>query len=251
MKRSLSIVLLLLGLLFANACAERPDANKPARTADPVESYCTEPSGTASPEPTEEPAATTGMSEPDDDAFVRVLDWIPSIYVELRYATSDNFTGEVIYDFSEAYLRYGTVKKLAAVQSALLEQGYSLKIWDAFRPVSAQFKLWEIVPDPIYVANPNTGHSSHSRGNAVDVTLTTTGGLELEMPTGFDVFSQLADRNYGDVSDVAAENALLLENAMTDGGFSGYSGEWWHFSDEDSYAVADDFTPPDRSPERA
>lgn len=99
----------------------------------------------------------TVTPEPADEDFVRVGDYIPDIVVELKYATADNFTGQVIYDFSDAYLRYGTVKKLMNVQQALREQGLSLKIWDGFRPPAAQFRLWEICPDPTYVADPNNG----------------------------------------------------------------------------------------------
>lgn len=76
------------------------------------------------------------------------------------YATENNFTGVRIYDFTDAYLRYGTVKKLANVQKELKEQGYSLKIWDAYRPFEAQQKLWEVYPDPNYVANPANGMKS-------------------------------------------------------------------------------------------
>ena len=182
---------------------------------------------------------------PGDGEFVRVREYIPDIQVELMYATDRNFTGQVIYDFEDAWLRYGTVKKLAAVQDSLRAQGLGLKIWDAFRPVSAQFRLWEIVPDARYVANPYGGYSSHSRGNTVDVTLVYSGGGEFSMPTGFDDFTELADRDYSDVWDEnAVENALLLENVMTEAGFSPYYGEWWHFSDTDDYEAADWFEPP-------
>ena len=156
---------------------------------------------------------------------------------EMGEDTEDNFTGTIVYDFADAYLRYGTVKKLAGVQTELLTQGYSLKIWDAYRPVSAQFKLWEICPDPVYVANPNTGYSSHSRGNTVDVTLVLADGTEIEMPTGFDDFSTLADRDYSDVPADATGNVLILENMMKDYGFNCYSGEWWHYSDSSTYPV--------------
>ena len=115
--------------------------------------------------------------------------------------------------------------------------GYGLKIWDAYRPVSAQFDLWDACPDSTYVANPNKGFSNHSRGNAVDVTLVDKEGREVEMPTGFDDFSELADRDYSDCPAAAAENALLLEGVMERHGFRGYRGEWWHFSDIDSYEV--------------
>ena len=181
--------------------------------------------------------------EPADSDFVKVTDYIPTIQVELAYAGTDNFTGQAIYDFTEAYLRYGTAKKLVAVQEALKAQGLGLLIWDAFRPTAAQFKLWEVCPDPTYVANPETGFSSHSRGNTVDVTLVSLDGTAVEMPTGFDDFSPLADRDYSDVDALPAANAALLEDAMTQAGFTPYQGEWWHFSDSDVYEVETGFSP--------
>ena len=145
----------------------------------------------AEPDEGSEPAEVT-ESIPAPEDFVRVADWIPDIYTDLRYATDNNFTGQAIYDFSGAYLRYGTVQKLAAVQETVAESGCSLLIWDAFRPASAQFRLWEICPDPAYVANPEKGFSSHSRGNTVDVTLVTADGQPVDMPTDFDDFTALA-----------------------------------------------------------
>lgn len=135
------------------------------------------------------------------------------------------------------------MEKLAAVQETVTESGCSLLIWDAFRPVSAQFRLWEICPDPAYVANPEKGFSSHSRGNTVDVTLVTTDGQPVDMPTDFDDFTALADRDYSDVGDTAAANARLLESAMTAAGFRPYSAEWWHYSDTQSYPVDEQFIP--------
>lgn len=187
------------------------------------------------------------LSEPNpaplDTDFVRISDYLPDIFIDLRYATEDNFTGQAIYDFRDAYLRYGTVKKLIAVQNELRSQGLILKIWDAFRPTDAQFRLWEICPDPNYVADPTKGFSDHSRGNTLDITLCYADGTELKMPTGFDDFSALADRDYSDCTPEAAANAKLLESIMTKHGFTGYSGEWWHYSDTDSYDVDETFTP--------
>lgn len=177
------------------------------------------------------------LPEANDEDFVRVKAYIPDIFVELRYSTENNFTNQKIYDFSDVWLRYGTVKKLILVQEELKEQGLSLKIWDGFRPTSAQFKLWEICSDAKYVANPNNGFSSHSRGNTVDITLVNLDGSELIMPTGFDDFSKLADRDYSDCSEEATNNSLLLENLMKKHDFKPYSQEWWHFSDTDSYDV--------------
>lgn len=195
--------------------------------------------------PTEETTAPTTqpLPEPEDEDFVKITDYIPTVHQELFYATDRNFTGQVIYDFEEAYLRYGTVKKLMAVAADLEELGLYLKIWDGFRPVSAQFKLWEIYPDPTYVANPTKGYSSHSRGNTVDLTLVDGNGSEFPMPTGFDDFSPKADRNYSDCTEEEANNAQLLEILMEKHGFTGYFGEWWHYSDTVSYPVEMEFEP--------
>ena len=181
--------------------------------------------------------------EPADSDFVRVLDYIPTARQELFYATDRNFTGQVIYDFQDAYLRYGTVKKLKAAGDDLAEMGLYFKIWDGFRPTAAQFRLWEVCPDATYVANPNVGFSSHSRGNTVDLTLVDVEGKEFPMPTGFDDFSAKADRNYSDCTEEERNNALILELIMEKHGFSGYSGEWWHYSDTDSYPVEEVFVP--------
>ena len=175
--------------------------------------------------------------------FVKVTDYIPDIVVDLKYATEDNFTGQVIYEFTEPYLRYGTVKKLMAVQEGLKAQGLGLKIWDGFRPVSAQEKLWHVCPDPTYVSPPGTGTQSHCRGIAVDITLVDASGAELTMPTGFDDFSELADRDYSDCTAEAAKNARLLEKIMEENGFKPYFGEWWHYADTVSYDVEQEFYP--------
>ena len=178
-----------------------------------------------------------------DEAFVKVKDYIPDVIVELKYSTEDNFTGKVIYDFEDAYLRYGTVKKLALVQEELKKRGYIMKIWDAFRPVEAQFKLWEVCPDDTFVANPLTGYSSHSRGNTVDITITTLNGEYIEMPTAFDDFSEQAKRTYMGVSEEGKKNSLFLERLMEKNGFDPYKNEWWHFSDKTEYPVEKDFGP--------
>lgn len=179
--------------------------------------------------------------EPADIEFVRIADYIPDTVIDLKYATTDNFTQQVIYDFSDSWLRYGTVKKLMQVQQELQTQGLRLKIWDAFRPPAAQFKLWSICPDPTYVSDPNKGFSSHSRGNTVDITLVYADGREVEMPTGFDDFTTKADRDYSDCTTEAATNAKLLEELMQRCGFKLYYGEWWHYTDTTNYDVEMEF----------
>ena len=102
------------------------------------------------------------LPEPADTDFVKITDYIPDIVVDLKYATADNFTGTVIYDFKDAYLRYGTVKKLAVAQEKFKAMGYYIKIWDAYRPFAAQEKLWQVCPNPRYVANPANGMKAHN-----------------------------------------------------------------------------------------
>ena len=178
--------------------------------------------------------------EPEDDEYVLVNKYIPDIYVELMYATDNNFTGVRIYDFTDAYLRYGTVKKLANVQKELKEQGYSLKIWDAYRPFEAQQKLWEVYPDPNYVANPADGMKKHNLGGTVDITMVAADGSIIPMPTEFDDFSLKADRDYSDIEDEeAVKNVMILQNAMENNGFTGYQGEWWDYSDTVEYEAVD------------
>ena len=228
-------LLLLTMALLLTGCA----GNTETVEVPPVETTIESTSETVLPRETEKKT----LPAPDNRTFVVVEDYLPAIQVELKYATTDNFTGQVIYDFDACYLRYGTVAKLAAVQADLQQLGLGLKIWDGFRPVSAQYALWEACPDTRYVADPRKGFSNHSRGNTVDVTLVDAQGREVVMPTAFDDFSAKADRDYSDCPADAANNAILLEILMEKHGFSGYKGEWWHFADTDEYPVEETFQP--------
>ena len=260
MKRVLSAAMALLLLLMLAGCPALPgdtqattgtdpvptvtDPADPTQATDPVDptdptqpEEPTEPLPTDPPAPTEPPEPIDPPPYIQDTSFVRVKDYIPDIIVELRYATTNNFTGVKIYNFDDAYLRYGTVKKLAVVQERLKEQGLGLKIWDAFRPVSAQQSLWNAYPDPIYVADPANGYSAHSRGNTLDITLVDENGNELEMPSEYDDFTGLADRDYSECTFDAAQNAYMLELLMMECGFKGYVNEWWHYTDTSGYPV--------------
>lgn len=254
MKRSMLLLTLAVSLILSGCCyAPGYDgdlvADKWYGTVPTVENqYAPAPGGATETTmeatiPVETIFVPPEMPVEEDNVFVDVQDYIPDIHVELIYATPNNFVGEVIYESTAVYLRYGTVVKLMEVQQALREQGLSLKIWDAFRPASAQHKLWTVKPDPEFVANPQTGYSNHTRGNTVDVTIVDKDGNELEMPSEFDDFSALADRDYSDCTAAAAENATMLENLMTEHGFAGYESEWWHYADTVSYPVDEYFDP--------
>ncbi len=174
---------------------------------------------------------------PADDELVLVAEYAPEILLDIRYATVNNFTGTIIYTNADAYLRYGTLCKLIAVHNELQSHGYGLKIWDAYRPIEAQFKLWKVYPDASFVANPLTGYSNHSRGNTVDVTIVTIDGAEVEMPSLFDEFGKKAHRQYTDDAPDVAERATLLQECMYKHGFDGYYKEWWHYTDTTKYPI--------------
>lgn len=241
MKKIL-LFLLILAVVFAAAGCTEP-VTRDSATIVKTESTAEQVSPTEGVSaPTEEMAPPD--IEPEDDDFVRILDYIPQARQALPYATADNFTGQVIYPFTDAYLRYGTTKKLVAVAQELEEQGLGLLIWDGYRPVYAQAKLFEACPDPTYVSPPGVGNQNHCRGRAVDLTLVDLKtGERLEMPTDFDDFTAYADRDYRDVSETAAANARILEEVMTKHGFKGYSKEWWHYNDTDSYPIEEQFNP--------
>lgn len=152
----------------------------------------------------------------------------PSIRVDIRYATADNFTKTVLYPVNRCLLRPSVAQRLARVQEDLRASGLGLKVWDCYRPLSIQKKLWALVPDPRYVADPNKG-SRHNRGAAVDATLVDVRGRESEMPTIYDDFSERAHRDFQGASPQAAANRSILEKAMAARGFAGLSTEWWHF----------------------
>lgn len=239
------LCLMLLGCAKAEPVQPVTEAATLAVTEAPTEELTEAPTEAPTQPMIIAPTEPALLPEPEDGELVRIIDYLPSAREELAYATEGNFTGQQIYDFYNAYLRYGTVKKLAPVCAELEEMGLGILIWDGFRPVSAQAALWDICPDARYVSHPVTGTRAHCRGNAVDLTLVyLETGEKLEMPTGFDDFSALADRNYSDCTDAAAENARLLEDVMKKHGFKPYSAEWWHYTDTESYPVAEDFEPP-------
>lgn len=160
--------------------------------------------------------------------LVDIQEIIPSVQIELMYAREDNFTGQVVYDFDRCLLLEAAALRLKDVQTELENLGLGLKIWDGFRPMAAQWKFWEILPDERYISDPRKG-GRHTRGTAVDLTIVTQDGQELEMPTGFDDFSEKAHRDYMGASPVAIKNRELLQGVMEKHGFIGLASEWWHF----------------------
>lgn len=163
------------------------------------------------------------------------------IRLDIRYATTNNFTGRKVYPCVKAYLHKSTAVKLDNVQKKLESKDFGLKVYDAYRPLSVQKIFWKIVPDERYVADPAKG-SRHNRGSAVDVTLVELeSGKELEMPSGYDDFTERAHYAYTNLSPEAISNRALLRATMTECGFVPLETEWWHFDDSDwtNYPILD------------
>jgi D-alanyl-D-alanine dipeptidase len=151
------------------------------------------------------------------------------VEIDLIYATPHNFTGKAIYRRAGCYLHADAARLLRRAADLARPLGLRLKVLDAFRPAEAQWKLWEHLPDPDYIADPRRG-SPHSMGAAVDLTLMdSASGQELEMGTGFDDMRPLSWHGDTTIPPAAQKNRLLLLGIMTSAGFDFYRNEWWHY----------------------
>lgn len=163
---------------------------------------------------------------------LKILNSFPhDMILDIRYASKNNFTKQVLYDADIAILRKETLDKLLKAHEEFKSLGYKIKIWDAYRPFYIQKVLWDILPNNNYIANPYKGGSNHNRACAVDITLTDLNGNELDMPSGFDEFSGKAHRSYTFATDTQIHNAELLKKIMMKHGFKPIYTEWWHFDD--------------------
>jgi D-alanyl-D-alanine dipeptidase len=170
-----------------------------------------------------------------DEPLVDIATLDDSIAVQMRYATTNNFTGRVLYPSNRCLLRHSVAQRLVKVHQALQTQGLGLKVWDCYRPFSIQRVLWARVRDERYVARPivqdgqPVAGSKHNRGAAVDLTLIDSRGIELEMPSRHDDFTERAHRDYRGNSARAQQHMEILERAMVAEGFEPLISEWWHF----------------------
>ncbi len=167
---------------------------------------------------------------------------VPDLVVELRYATADNFLERKVYpDEARCLLRKSAAERLAKAAESLRARGFRLKVYDCYRPRSVQWEMWKILPKPGYVADPRKG-SNHNRGAAVDLTLVTLDGKDVEMPTPFDFFGPASHHGYSGGSEKARRNRETLREAMESAGFVKNRMEWWHYDlpDASKYPVLDE-----------
>lgn len=155
----------------------------------------------------------------------------PDIVVALNFYQKDNIFHSRIYPCNRALMRGALANKLLKVSQDIKKDGYRLKIWAAFRPLSVQTKMYEKYNNPLWISHPSRGKKTHTRGVAVDCTLIDENGNELDMPTKyleFDKFAQMKS-NSKDVTPVQKKNRDYLLKVMKKHGLDNYPGEWWHF----------------------
>jgi zinc D-Ala-D-Ala dipeptidase len=184
--------------------------------------------------------------------MTEIIALIPNIVYDLRYTTKNNFTHTKLYKSrKQTFLRLPVAKALQKVQDDLNKRGYGLKIFDAYRPYSVTKKMWALIHDERYVADPSKG-SGHNRGLAVDLTIINMkDGSELNMGTGFDNFTDTAHQTFKNLPDTVLSNRKLLKDTMEKYGFKALETEWWHYSwpNDRNYEVLDvDFSKLVKSP---
>jgi D-alanyl-D-alanine dipeptidase len=160
--------------------------------------------------------------------LVEITEATHDVAIDLRYATAENFTGARVYARAGCHLNPEAERLLRRAVELAGRLRLRLKIFDAFRPAEAQWRLWNFRPDPEFLADPRRG-SPHSRGAAVDLTLIDRAGEELDMGTGFDAFTPLSHHGAAGLSAAAERNRLVLLGLMTSAGWDFYRNEWWHY----------------------
>lgn len=162
-------------------------------------------------------------------ALVDIKKEIPSVVLDIRYATKNNFMKQVMYKQARAFARKPVVEKLKLIQAALKKNGYGLKIYDGYRPYAVTVSFYDKASDKNFVANPAKG-SKHNRGCAVDLSIIDLKtGKDVPMPTPYDSFEAAAAPHYNDLPADIIKNRDFLINTMQAHGFKVIYNEWWHF----------------------
>ena len=167
--------------------------------------------------------------EVDSNAFVNLRNYSNDFVFDMKYATADNFLKERVYPCDECFLRVKTVNALLEANKSFIEKGFKIKLYDCYRPRAIQKKMWRIVPDANFVANPKEG-SIHNRGGAVDISLVDSLGVEVDMGTRFDFFGEEASHYYKNLSEDILANRRFLKEIMLQHNFKSFDSEWWHYN---------------------
>lgn len=170
------------------------------------------------------------FSQVGNDELIELKELIPDLVLDLRYNTTNNFVHQKLYSTDVCLISRAVAERLVPVQDSLRKLNLGLKIFDGYRPRAIQWLMWEIFPNPIYVADPANG-SKHNRGSAVDLTIVNlTTGQELNMGTDFDYFGPEAGHDYTGFPPEILHNRIFLKTIMQNvGGLTSYTAEWWHY----------------------
>nr|WP_314558535.1 M15 family metallopeptidase [uncultured Capnocytophaga sp.] len=160
--------------------------------------------------------------------FVLLKSLSSNFVFDMKYATPDNFLKQAVYECGDCYLRKSTAEALIKANTEFLKLGYRIKLFDCYRPLAVQKKMWKILPGTHYVANPAKG-SKHNRGAAVDLTLVDKDGNELDMGTPFDFFGKEAHHTCTTLPKKVLENRKLLKDILNKYNFKSIYSEWWHY----------------------
>ena len=187
------------------------------------------------------PPVEKGPFRPIDLVEVSALD--PTVKLDVRYATADNFMHRVLYSQARVFLQRPAAEAVVRAHRRLREQGYGLLLFDGYRPWRVTKMMWDATPraQRDFVANPAQG-SKHNRGCAIDLSMYhLDGGREAEMPSAYDEFSERASPDYKGGTTEQTANRELLRKLMEDAGFTVNPNEWWHFDHKDweKYAIYD------------
>ena len=225
MKTVTYLILLAIvsAVLVLPACKEpsdqKPDSDNTEVTEANEDPQAQAPEELPSTEPEVVPEGWSELTE--EEGFI----------LDIKYATTDNFTKKQIYDCGRCWLRPEAAEKVKKIRKELNEKyGYGIRLFDCFRPRPYQQRLWDAVPDPDYVTPPNKG-SMHSRGLAVDLTITDAKGRDLDMGTAYDYFGKEAHQDFTGHSKEVNKNRAMLKGIMEKYGFKAIRTEWWHYSD--------------------
>lgn len=164
-----------------------------------------------------------------DSAFVELIKWDKDFVLDIRYATTNNFTNTVLYPCGRAFLRKRAARDLIKAHQEFKKLGYRIKLYDCYRPHSVQFVMWDVTPNKNYVGNPHKG-SMHNRGCAIDVTLVDENNKTLDMGTTYDFFGKKAHTYNQNLPPSVIKNRKILRNILGKYGFGTIKTEWWHLS---------------------
>ena len=226
--KSKSVLLFCFFILFFISCSSNKKQSSSALLTTTVVNNIKNPIATiATNQKTE--TAILQATIVEDTTFVNLKNYSSEFVFDMKYATEDNFLKAKVYQCAECYLRLKTVKALIIANEKFIKKGYRIKLFDCYRPLDIQKKMWQIVSNPNYVADPKKG-SIHNRGGAVDISLVDLNGKELDMGTPFDFFGIEASHNFENLSTDVKNNRKLLKKIMIKSGFKFFESEWWHYN---------------------